>query len=672
MRPQRHAQYLQRGQRFGSRLPPAPLGSSEKRTLHEKQAALEERLDSMLDDSNVQIVVRQLENCRLSLEAEISGEVTRQLWELTLTSLRASLRQSLHASALTVSQAVLMQQAGGPAAVRRKILRFIAEAVARKAKLRHNARILGSVDFEEDVNVVADRLSPGSPLNLRLSAEAFPKISFKRPYKGLKLRVRRQPYAKGTLFRVTEKYLLFKHSDVVYHPDPHPVAKEGDTVDLKVDRGWFEEPDGSMGLEIPSKYIKGPTTLHLVKPWLPNELLQSMEGAAAGERRTIRVAIPFKARHLLSICEQQGKERGDDSAPAASSVSEIEFDNQANEGSLVSVYLDSIANRTKENVFATLLGDGTDAAFKANDIKSSSSELQREGLTEPPEEAAQEERETCEEEKEGLEADQEEEYNVDCLLEVECLSVKQRVVPEADDKFFLKICGMTRAQLWDEVEASAESFVIEAAFKYALGAAAAALDEIAEAEIPDSLIELQAKATWKQQLKARELQGEDNSKINTPEGYSKWKEANKQSVANVLKTSYAIQAVYQKEGLEVDERQMQAEIGKAMLHAPTESAEFLAKQVYKKAQARLVYDFIVKHADLEYYVDETPAQVTVVSDGERKAQHGVKAFPRGTNIEQWQTKREEKERERDTLRETAQRFFVDHKTLRKFDKKDGL
>lgn len=59
------------------------------------------------------------------------------------------MRQSLHASPLDVSQAVLLQKAGGPAAVRQNVLRFTAEAIVRKARIRHNARILGSVDFEE-------------------------------------------------------------------------------------------------------------------------------------------------------------------------------------------------------------------------------------------------------------------------------------------------------------------------------------------------------------------------------------------------------------------------------------------------------------------------------------------------------------------------------------------
>ena len=43
---------------------------------------------------------------------------------------------------------------------------------------------------------------------------------------------------------------------------------------------------------------------------------------------------------------------------------------------------------------------------------------------------------------------------------------------------------MPRAKLWEEVETSAENLVKQGALKHALGAAAAALDEIAEVELP--------------------------------------------------------------------------------------------------------------------------------------------------------------------------------------------
>lgn len=189
--------------------------------------------------------------------------------------------------------------------------------------------------------------------------------------------------------------------------------------------------------------------------------------------------------------------------------------------------------------------------------------------------------------------------------------------------------------------------------------------------VAESLVEAQAKATWKQQLKARELQGEDNSKFDTNNNFLKWKEENRRGIENILKTSYAIQVVCRTEGLQVDKGRLQNELGKALLQAPVESTETLTKQLYRKAQAALVYDFIVRHANIEYYVDETPAQVTVETAGDCSIQHGVKAFPKGTNIEQWCKTREQTVRDRNSLRDKAQRLFISPSCLRKFGK-EGL
>lgn len=52
-------------------------------------------------------------------------------------------------------------------------------------------------------------------------------------------------------------------------------------------------------------------------------------------------------------------------------------------------------------------------------------------------------------------------------------------------------------------------------------------------------------------------------------------------------------------------------------------------------------------------------------------QYGVKAFPKGTNIEQWRKTREQTERNRNSLRDKAQRLFINASSLRKFDK-EGL
>lgn len=57
--------------------------------------------------------------------------------------------------------------------------------------------------------------------------------------------------------------------------------------------------------------------------------------------------------------------------------------------------------------------------------------------------------------------------------------------------------------------------------------------------------------------------------------------------------------------------------------------------------------------------------------GDGSTQHGVKAFPKGTNIDEWRKARDQTERDRNSLRDKAQRLFISPNGLRKFDK-DGL
>lgn len=74
---------------------------------------------------------------------------TSQLWELTLASLRANFRSSLSSSPLDVSAAYLLQRAGGVSAVRQDVIRFLSEAIQRKAQVEHNLRVMGEVKFTE-------------------------------------------------------------------------------------------------------------------------------------------------------------------------------------------------------------------------------------------------------------------------------------------------------------------------------------------------------------------------------------------------------------------------------------------------------------------------------------------------------------------------------------------
>lgn len=70
---------MQSSQRFGSRSSGPAANPTDRRILSEKQAAAEEQLDRMLIDANVQVVIHELPDCRLRLEANVSGEFTRRV-----------------------------------------------------------------------------------------------------------------------------------------------------------------------------------------------------------------------------------------------------------------------------------------------------------------------------------------------------------------------------------------------------------------------------------------------------------------------------------------------------------------------------------------------------------------------------------------------------------------
>lgn len=156
-----------------------------------------------------------------------------------------------------------------------------------------------------------------------------------------------------------------------------------------------------------------------------------MEGLTVGEKRFIRVAIPFQTQQLLRICELQSETAPEELSEGQVSRQEeptAEHDNEkALQGhSLVPAYLESIANKSKEDVFSALFGK----AKSARDDAEKPTMLT--GSSPPTQEGAEHEKYGTAEDELPTDLDGSVVHNVDCLLEVECLDVKQRVAPKAD------------------------------------------------------------------------------------------------------------------------------------------------------------------------------------------------------------------------------------------------
>lgn len=168
---------------------------------------------------------------------------------------------------------------------------------------------------------------------------------------------------------------------------------------------------------------------------IPAELLETLKGLAVGESRTIRVAIPFHAQQLLHICDQQ-VERSQEvhqgrPVTGQGETSPVDEDDRGTEGrSLIPPFLDSIAKTTKDGIFTTLFGQNKGSRHEADEPAT----LHSTGAFKDDE--TNQHQGTEEGRSAPLDADTgdlaEDIHNVDCLLHVECLGVKRRIVARAD------------------------------------------------------------------------------------------------------------------------------------------------------------------------------------------------------------------------------------------------
>lgn len=155
---------------------------------------------------------------------------------------------------------------------------------------------------------------------------------------------------------------------------------------------------------------------------------------AVGEFRIIKLAIPFKARQLLLIWEQHKENQkafGTSGAVTPATTSALnKHVNRQGEGRLVPIYLKRIARETKDTIFTRLLGESTEAVDGAGRGAALGANDELKGDVKDPSKEAEASEIAAENIKDR--SDLEEVYNVDCLLEVECLGVKQRIAPKAD------------------------------------------------------------------------------------------------------------------------------------------------------------------------------------------------------------------------------------------------
>ena len=78
---QRHAAYLQRGQRFGSfaRGGGLHLSSKERKQTEEELNQAEIKIDALLSGKDVDLECKEMQNCVVNINAKLSGRLTHEV-----------------------------------------------------------------------------------------------------------------------------------------------------------------------------------------------------------------------------------------------------------------------------------------------------------------------------------------------------------------------------------------------------------------------------------------------------------------------------------------------------------------------------------------------------------------------------------------------------------------
>ncbi|KEP63013.1 UNVERIFIED_CONTAM: trigger factor protein, putative [Hammondia hammondi] len=626
---QRRNAYLRRGKRFGA-VSPEVVGEDSERV----DMALIEDLANQLP-----VAIHRSGNATVLIEADIPAHITQQVQDLTIAHLRTTLRVPGYRSGLAeVPLSMLQYYAGGADAVKQRAVQALGDLLLHQATNK-GAKIIGTPQFVQATDELTKKFHPGQSMKIQIRYDTLPTVKFKQNYRGLKLRVPRPPYPKGLLFQKAEEILAKRHAHEVDFPDDDRRARMGDAAEIEVTRGWFETGEETRGDAIPTHLIAGKVTVILDKDCNPEggaELVDGLLGIRKGDAREVRVPLPFSVKEMLpfSGVDQIGK------LPAGAST-----------------------QTPSPRVSATGFLEGEQAPGECSGGLGETERADGSGLS-MVQALAREAGEKCgigftDERKEHI-LDQDEERLVQTILHVKCLGVKRRIPRELNDEFYRKVLNETRTDFMERLEATGDELVEAASVKARRGAVAAALDDITTIEAPETLIEEQARLTYKQQLKSKEMEGQDVTDLDTEEKYQEWKSKNVNVVVKLLKTAFTIKAIMKNENLKVDQAKLMKSVEETLMKCPGQKPDLVTERTLNLMESQLVYDFVADHGDITYYVEERPVTASVVhksSDGDKS--YGMKAYPAGADVERYKKNREALVEENEKLKDLTSKFFVE-------------
>jgi trigger factor len=194
------------------------------------------------------------------------------------------------------------------------------------------------------------------------------------------------------------------------------------------------------------------------------------------------------------------------------------------------------------------------------------------------------------------------------IFEVVCDAVKTRELPQLDDAFAESIRpGLTYDELYKEVRNAVGEDGDKRNKNQRNVVLEKALTEMVAVEIPDTLIEQQAKEKYAEFMADQRASGIDDEQLKkmiTKEGFLKFKKVSTPSISRTLKSSLVLEELARKENFVPDAADVEDQLNLARQQAAQNNEDFQEAQVKESIEATLkrekVLDYVASKVDIDY------------------------------------------------------------------------
>lgn len=198
------------------------------------------------------------------------------------------------------------------------------------------------------------------------------------------------------------------------------------------------------------------------------------------------------------------------------------------------------------------------------------------------------------------------------IFDVTVLEASTRTLPEVTDEFANQVrAGLTAESLKKELQKAVDSEDAKEFTPARNKALGAALAEVMDVEVPDTLVTKQAKEKFAMMMTDMRNNGVSDEEIKnqiSPENFLKYKKVVKDSIVKDFKVSMAVDEIGRMEGIEVPDYQVEEQMQGIREEASKSSEEYDEAEIRPRVEATLmreaVMEFLAEKSELEVEFEE--------------------------------------------------------------------